>query len=148
LFFFSTGFVYEVTQQQSTSFILNNNVDAPRFSEQEVVGAQWLHDVRSSATVGAPLLPIYADAHRRVLFDSLDLDNPASEFLNQPYRAPWNAYVYLGTFNVKTAQVAEVRTTTVLQGMVINDAKLLNTTDGRSKIFDDGGSAVYDLRTT
>jgi uncharacterized membrane protein len=148
LFFFSTGFVYEVTQQQSTSFILNNNVDAPRFDEQEVVGAQWLHDVRSSASVGGPLLPIYADVHRRVLFDSLDLDNPARAFLNLSYRAPSNAYVYLGTFNVKTGQLAEVRTTTVLQGMVINYANLRNTTGGRSKIFDDGGAAVYYSRTT
>jgi len=148
LFFFSTGFVYEVTQQQSTSFILNNNVDAPRFDEQEVVGVQWLHDVRSSATVGAPLLPIYADVHRRVLFDSLDLDNPAREFLNLAYRAPSNAYVYLGTFNVKTGQLGEVRTTTVLQGMVINYVSLGNTTEGRSKIFDDGGATIYYSRTT
>jgi uncharacterized membrane protein len=142
LFLFSTGFIYEVTGQQSTSFILNGNVDAPRFNEREVTAAQWLYEVRGETQEGI-LLPIYADAHRRVLFDSLDLEHPASEFPSSLYRTPSNAYIYLGTFNVDSGQVAQVRTTTVLQGTVISYADLGKTTDGRSKIFDDGGAAVY-----
>jgi uncharacterized membrane protein len=142
LFLFSTGFVYEVTGQQSTSFILNSNVDAPRFNEREVTAAQWLHQVRGETQDGI-LLPIYADAHRRVLFDSLDLGHPALEFPNWPYRTPSNAYIYLGTYNVERGQVAQVRTTTVLQGTVISYTALGKTTDSRSKIFDDEGAAVY-----
>jgi uncharacterized membrane protein len=142
LFLFSTGFVYEVTGQQSTSFILNSKVDAPRFNEREVTAAEWLHAVRGETQDGI-LLPIYADAHRRVLFDGLDLDHPASEFPSWPPRTPPNAYIYLGTFNVESGQVAQVRTTTVLQGTVISYADLGKTTDSRGKIFDDGGAAVY-----
>jgi uncharacterized membrane protein len=142
LFLFSTGFVYEVTGQQSTSFILNGNVDAPRFNEREVIAAAWLHAVRGETQDGI-LLQIYADAHRRVLFDSLDLDHPASEFPSWLPRTPSNAYMYLGTFNLKSGQVAQVRTTTVLQGTVISYGDLGKTTDSRSKIFDDGGAAVY-----
>jgi uncharacterized membrane protein len=142
LFLFSTGFVYEVTGQQSTSFILNGNIDAPRFNEREVTASRWLYEVRGETHDGI-LLPIYADAHRRVLFDSLDLDHPALEFPSRPYRTPSNAYVYLGTFNVESGQVAQVRTTTVLQGMVISYVDLGNATDSRNKVFDDGGAAVY-----
>lgn len=106
LFLFSTGFVYELTQQQSTSFILNSNVDAPRFNEREVAAGQWLHDVRSSYATLDRLLPIYDEVHRRVLFDSLDLDHPATEFTSRPDRTPSNAYIYLGTFKVAQAQTA------------------------------------------
>jgi uncharacterized membrane protein len=142
LFLFSTGFVYEVTGQQSTSFILNGNIDAPRFNEREVTASRWLYEAQGETHDGN-LLPIYADAHRRVLFDGLDLDHPALEFPTRPYRTPSNAYVYLGTFNVESGQVAQVRTTTVLQGMVISYVDLGNTTDSRNKVFDDGGAAVY-----
>ena len=146
-FLFSSGFVYEVTHQESTSFILNNDVDSPRFNAREVAAGQWLHDARSSDLVGGPLLTIYADVHRRVLFDSLDLDHPATEFPNPPSRTPPNTYLYLGTLNVEKAQVAQARTMTVLQGIAISYADLRNTTDGRSKIFDDGGAAVYYRRS-
>ena len=142
-FLFSTGFVYEVTQQQSTSFILNSHVDAPQFNEREVIAGQWLNAVRSSDAVLGHFLPIYADAHRRVLFDSLDLDHPAIEFPSWPPRTPANAYIFLGTFNVESGRVAQVQTTTILQGTVMSYANLGSTKDNRSKIFDDGGAAVY-----
>lgn len=143
LFLFSTGFVYEITHQGSTSFVLNSDVDAALFNEREVIAGQWLTDVRGSAAGGAPLLPIYADANRRALFDSFDLYHPATEFPKLPYQTPPDAYVYIGTFNIEQGKVAQTGGNSLLSGTVINYVDLGNTTDARSKIFDDGGAVIY-----
>jgi len=143
LFLFSTGFVYEITHQGSTSFVLNSGVDAALFNEREVIAGQWLHDVRGRVAGSGPLLPIYADANRRALFDSFDLYHPAAEFPKLPYRTPPDAYVYLGTFNIEQGKVAQTGGNSLLAGTVINYADLGNTTAARSKIFDDGSAAIY-----
>lgn len=148
LFLFSSGFVYEVTHQGSTSFVLNTGVDAPVFNEREVAAAQWLHDARGSAVRGDPLVPIYADAHRRALFDRFDLDHPGTDFPKPLSWTPRNAYIYLGTFNVERGQVAQIAPATLLKGTGISYVDLRGPTDARSKIFDDGGAAIYYRRTT
>ncbi|MGZ4853151.1 MAG: DUF2206 domain-containing protein [Halobacteriota archaeon] len=142
LFLFSTGFVYEVTQQGSTAFILNSAVDAPRFNDREVAAAQWMSLVRGSVA-GKYLLPVYADAHRRALFDSIDLSHPATALPTPLNKTPSYAYVYLGTYNLKTASVAQMSATTLLGGTGIQYLALDNTTTAQHKIFDDGGAAIY-----
>lgn len=87
LFLFSSGFVYEVTHQGSMSFVLNSSVDAPIFNDREVAAGQWLNDTRGSVARGGLLIPIYADAHRRTLFDRFDLYHSATFFL-QPRDTP------------------------------------------------------------
>ncbi|MGZ4901403.1 MAG: DUF2206 domain-containing protein [Halobacteriota archaeon] len=141
LFVFSTGSVYEVTHDGSTSFILNNAVDAPRFNDREIVAAQWISDVRANFAHSTALLPLYADAHRRALFDGIDLDH-AAVGLSLPLDKR-SAYLYLGTYNLQTGQVAQLSTSTLLGGTGIKYVELGNTTEGRRKIFDDGGSAIY-----
>ncbi|MGZ4949036.1 MAG: DUF2206 domain-containing protein, partial [Halobacteriota archaeon] len=142
LFLFSTGFVYEVTQQGSTAFILNSAVDAPRFNEREVAAAQWMSLVRGSVA-GKYLLPVYADAHRRALFDSIDMSHPATALPTPLNKTPSYAYVYLGTYNLKTASVAQMSAKTLLGGTGIQYVALDNTTTVHNKIFDDGGAAIY-----
>lgn len=141
-FLFSSGFVYEVTQQGSMSFVLSSSVDAPVFNDREVAAAQWLNETRGSVAGGPILNSIYADAHRRALFDRFDLYHPANYFL-QPRETPRNSYVYLGTFNVERDKIAKIATTTLLGGTVINYADLHRGTEGFSKIFDDGGATIY-----
>jgi len=147
-FLFSSGFVYEVTHQGSTSFVLNSSVDAPVFNGREVAAGQWLHDTRGSGASGGPLIPIYADAHRRALFDRFDLYHPAAYFLKPVWDTPRNSYIYLGTFNVERGQVAQIAATTLLKGTEISYVDLRGPTEARSKIFDDGGAAIYYPRTT
>lgn len=146
-FLFSSGFVYEVTHQGSASFVLNPDFDAPVFNDREVAAAQWLHDTQGSAVLGGPLVPIYADAHRRALLDRFSLDNPGIDFPNTLSWTPRNAYIYLGTFNVERGQVAQIAPAT-LQGTGISYVDLRGLTDARSKIFDDGGATIYYRRTT
>jgi len=138
---FSTGFVYEVTHDGSTSFILNNAVDAPRFNDREIVAAEWISDVRANFAHSKALLPLYADAHRRALFDGIDLDHSAVG-LSLPLDTQW-AYLYLGTYNLQTGQVAQVSKSTLLGGTGVKYVALGNTTEGRRKIFDDGGAVIY-----
>jgi len=146
LFLFNSGFIYEVTHQESASFVLNGSVDAPLFNDREVAAAQWLNGMRGSGASGGALIPIYADAHRRALFDRFDLYHPAS-YLLQPVRdTPRNSYVYLGTFNVERGQVAQIAATTLLKGTGITYVDLYGTTGDRGKIFDDGGAAIYFRR--
>jgi len=146
LFLFNSGFIYEVTHQESASFVLNGSVDAPLFNDREVAAAQWLNGMRGSGASGGALIPIYADAHRRALFDRFDLYHPAS-YLLQPVRdTPRNSYVYLGTFNVERGQVAQIAATTLLKGTGITYVDLHGTTGDRGKIFDDGGAAIYFRR--
>ncbi len=148
LFLFSSGFVYEVTHQGSSSFVLNSGVDAPVFNDREVAAGQWLHDTRGSLASGGPLIPIYADAHRRALFDRFDLYHPAMYFLKPVWDTPRNSYIYLGTLNVERGQVAQIGATTLLKGTEISYVDLRGPTEARSKIFDDGGAAIYYRRTT
>lgn len=70
---FSTGLIYEVTQQDPTSFFLNNAIDAPLFNAREVTAAQWLYTVKGSETGTAA--PVYADFYRSLLLTSLDFNN-------------------------------------------------------------------------
>jgi uncharacterized membrane protein len=87
-------------------------------------------------------MPIYADAHRRALFDRFDLYHSATFFL-QPRDTPRNSYIYLGTFNIERDQIARIAATTLLGGTEISYADLHRGTEGRNKIFDDGGAAIY-----
>lgn len=147
LFLFSSGFVYEVTHQGSMSFVLNSSVDAPIFNDREVAAGQWLNDTRGSVARGGLLIPIYADAHRRTLFDRFDLYHSATFFL-QPRDTPPNSYIYLGTFNIERDQIARIAATTLLGGTEISYADLHRGVEGRNKIFNDGGAAIYYLGAT
>jgi uncharacterized membrane protein len=145
LFLFNTGFIYEVAQQESTSFILNGNIDAARFNEMEIAAGQWLGHVRGSSNGVA--LSIFADAHRQELLKSF-LNSDVQYLRKPPATTSLNGYVYLGTYNLKTGQIAQIQEQTLLQGTAISYADLGTTNAIRSKIFDDGGAAVYYYRRT
>jgi len=140
LFLFNTGFIYEVTQQESTSFILNRNIDAAYLNEREITAGQWLSQVRDGNRFGP--LPIYADAHRHALLKSF-LNNSVSQLRQPPAITPLIGYVYLGSYNMKTGQVAQVQNSTSLQGTAIGYASIGTTNAIRSKVFDDGGAVIY-----
>ncbi len=140
-FLFNTGFIYEVTHQESTSFILNGDIDAARFNAREVAAGQWLFQVHGK-NVSGKYLPIYADAHRAALLRSF-INDGAYSLRKPPTTTPLIGYVYLGTYNMETGQVAQVQNDSLLQGTVISYASLGTTNAIRSKVFDDGGAAIY-----
>jgi len=140
LFLFNTGFIYEVTQQGSTSFILNRNIDAAVLNDREIAAAQWLSQVRAPG--GSKTLPVYADAHRNELLKSF-LNSDVAELGQPPTKTPLIGYVFLGTYNTETGQVAQVQKQTIVQGTAISYADLGTTNAMRSKIFDNGGATIY-----
>jgi uncharacterized membrane protein len=140
---FSTGFVYEVTRQDPTSFFLNDSIDAARFNTQEIVAAQWLYAAKGAGTSTAER-PVYADVYRGLLWTSLDL-NHSLEQLNDPAaKTPAAGYVFLGTFNLLTGTDAQLyNARSFLNGTLIYYASLAGIADTRNRVFDDGGAVVY-----
>jgi uncharacterized membrane protein len=134
---FSTGFIYEVTRQDPTSFFLNNSIDAPSFNAREVAGAQWLYAVKAAA------LPVYADAYRGLLWTSLDSNTSLRVLGSYAPNTPLTGYVFLGTFNLLTGTSAQQSAPSFLNGTVITHASLAGIADTRDRIFDDGGAVVY-----
>ncbi len=136
---FGTGFVYEVTRQDPTSFFLNDAIDAPRFNAREVAGAQWLYAVNPAAR------PVYADAYRGLLLTSIESWNHWLESIpSYAPHTPLAGYVYLGTFNLLTGTSAQqVNAQSLLSGTQINHSSLAGIADGRNRVFDDGGAVVY-----
>jgi uncharacterized membrane protein len=135
---FSTGFIYQVTQQQPTSFFLSATIDAPLFNEREVAGAQWLDTVRVNNT------PVYADAYRSLLLTSLDFNNSLNSIPSYVPHTPLAAYVFLGTFNLLTGTSAQPSyAPSFLNGTIVYHASLAGIANHRNRVFDDGGAVVY-----
>lgn len=61
---FNSGWVYTVTNDNPTQFALNSHADAPRFSDQEVLAAQWVDSGKVNGTV------LYGDEFGRLLLSS------------------------------------------------------------------------------
>lgn len=140
LFLFNTGFIYEVAQQGSTSFILNRNIDAAVLNDREIAAGQWLGQVRAPG--GSSTFPIYADAHRTELLKSF-LNSDVGSLSKPPTKTPLIGYIYLGTYNTETGHVAQVQEETLLRGTAISYADVGTTNANRSKIFDNGGATIY-----
>jgi uncharacterized membrane protein len=134
---FSTGFIYEVTRQDPTSFFLSDSIDAPRFNAREVAGAQWLYAVKAAER------PVYADAYRGLLWTSLDSTNLLESLPSPAAKTPHTGYIFLGTFNLFTGTSAQQYAPSLLNGTQISHASLAGIADTRDRIFDDGGAVVY-----
>ena len=139
---FSTGLIYEVTQQDPTSFFLNNAIDAPLFNAREVTAAQWLYTVKGSETGTAA--PVYADFYRSLLLTSLDFNNSLKGISGYAPDTPLSGYVFLGTFNLLTGTSAQQSAAqSFLNGTVVYHTSLAGIADTRDRVFDDGGAVVY-----
>jgi uncharacterized membrane protein len=136
---FSTGLIYEVTQQDPTSFFLNATIDAPMFNAREVAGAQWLYTVRGSNT------PVYADVYRSLLLTSIDFNNSLESFpIYEHANTTLSGYVFLGTFNLLTGTRAQQSNAqSFLNGTVIYHVNLPGFAETSNRVFDDGGAVVY-----
>lgn len=140
---FSTGLVYEVSRQDPTSFFLNDAIDAARFSEQEVVAAQWLASARSSPTDTKNASPVYADVYRGLLWTSVDSDRSLTNLPYMTFKTPHDGYIYLGTFNLLTGTKAQTNARSFLNGTLVFHSSTAGVADNRYRIFDDGGAVIY-----
>lgn len=96
---FNSGWIYEVTGDNPTSYLLNNKIDNPTFNEMEVTGAKVWNNLRVNQS-------IYADLNRWLLLESVNLSNiiPAYYRVNQTNNIyiQNNTFIYLGTYNIQS----------------------------------------------
>jgi uncharacterized membrane protein len=130
---FNTGWVYEVAKDNPSSFSLNSTSDYPRFNDQEVLGAKWLHDVKSSNKM-------YADVYRWLLLSSFEWGEVRA-FPADGDEIRKDSYIYLGTWNVVEGEVMVRHKIGVSYiGEYINSEYMVNDVN---KIYANGGAQVY-----
>jgi len=130
---FGTGFIYDITGDNPTSFALDTNVDGPHYSLQEVEAARWI-----VSHAGGGL--IYGDAYRWQLIQSIN--GPPAMMIPESAKLIKNdAYIFLGAPNVKNDSVLISRYVGVsLQYRYISSSYV---TEQRLLILDTGKAQVY-----
>jgi uncharacterized membrane protein len=101
-------------------------MDYPRFNDQEVLGAKWLHGVKSSN-------PIYADAYRYLLIRRFEGGHVRTLTVDID-KIQDDSYIYFGTLNAVEDIIIYAKTP------CINSSDIV---DGADKIYANGGAAVY-----
>ena len=130
---YQTGFVYGVAEGHFYSISLNSTMDYPRFNEQEVFGAKWLTDVKSSN-------PIYADKYRWLLLASFEWGQ-ASSFPVDIDKIQDDSYIYLGKFNIMNETVLiGYREKAIKRTFYINSSDIVGDSD---RIYANGGAQIY-----
>jgi uncharacterized membrane protein len=131
---YSTGFVWVVAEGQSGSIALNSTKDCPRFNDQEVLGAKWLTEVKSSN-------PIYADEYRRLLLGSFEWGQVRTLTFDVD-KIPDDSYIYFGSLTIekKEIMVVDWKSARRITREYINSSQIV---DGRNQIYTNGGTEVY-----
>jgi len=131
---FNSGFVYEVAKDHPGSIALNSTIDTACFNEQEVSGAKWLYDVKSSN-------PIYADEYRRLLVGSFEWGQVRTLTVDID-KIQDDSYIYLGSLSIekKEIMVVDVKSARRITREYINSSQIV---DDRNKIYNNGGAEVY-----
>lgn len=152
-FLYQVGFVYQVTEGSSCSIALDTEYDYPTYNEQEVLGADWLYDVKGVN------YSIYADVYRSLLLNGFNWGSSNSFYLksnslsdefknvddlknNLPIiQTAKEYYLYLGHRNVLKNEVLVYYTTGVNKKKEYIDCKPMIKT--LCKVYDNGGANVY-----
>jgi uncharacterized membrane protein len=131
---YSTGFVWEVAEGQSGSISLNSTMDYPRFNNQEVLGAEWLNDVKSSNF-------IYADEYRRLLIGSFDWEQVRTLTFDID-KIQDDSYIYFGSLTIEKKEImlVDVKSARRITSKYINSSQIV---EDRNKIYTNGGAQVY-----
>lgn len=128
-FLFSSGFIYEIANDQPSSILLNNKLDGPVFLNSEISGAYWLTNYENGT--------IYTDNIRFVIFSRYSLTRTNSFSSGNFNLIPNNSYIYLGRWNIVNNEI------NVGQG---NGSSLIydnSTLNHFNKIYSSGGSTIY-----
>ena len=134
LLLFNSGFIYEVAKDNPMSIALNTTIDYPRFNHQEVLGAEWLYDVKNSNK-------IYADGYRSLLINSFERGQVRGIPVDID-KIQEDLYIYFGSLNIKKKEVivADVKSARRITMEYINSSQIV---DDRNKIYNNGGAQVY-----
>jgi uncharacterized membrane protein len=91
---FNTGLVYQMESTNHTSIALDYEIDYPRYSRQEVMGQEWLMELKTGRA--------YTDGYRGPAFNGYEFwgIDPIEDKSNSS-----SSLIYLGTYNLKTDTV-------------------------------------------
>lgn len=97
-FLFNCGWIYEVYQDNPTSFALNGNLVSPIINEGEMYGAEWLID-KSSPSV------VYCDMYKLLLFTRFSESISSSPFPPDGILVSRSSYLFFGTSNIDRSEI-------------------------------------------
>ena len=131
---FNCGWVYEVCQDESTSFALNSSLDYPVFNKQEVLGSLWLTDSKDGR-------PVAADTYRQLLLSGFVGRRPACRDIQTAVSGDADYYVFIGQQNILHEHITVIRiigVTPLTQFIEIADLH-----EKKNGIYSNGGSKIY-----
>ncbi|MDO9045583.1 MAG: DUF2206 domain-containing protein [Methanobacteriaceae archaeon] len=101
-FLLSSGFIYEVSNDQPSLLTLNKKIDGPYFNSEEISAATWLTKYKNNRSA-------YADLFRYNLLSSMNLIGRQRP-INQTFNDSLTDYFYLGTLNINERNLVERET--------------------------------------
>lgn len=125
---FTSGFAYEIFNDEPMSIALSTTMDAPKYNTQEIYGAVWatdnIHQIIASDYFGVLLLADY---------------NPDN--ITSFSESTTAKFLYLRTINIKQDNI----TITEKNGTLVDTRylKLSPFTENLDKLYTNGGSEVY-----
>ncbi len=130
---FNCGWIYEIVQDDPTSFALNRSLDSPVFSKQEVLGSLWLTNLKDSR-------PVAADTYRKLLMSGF-VGRPACRDIRAVMLDGEDCYVFIGQYNILNKRIAVTRIGSTTQSPQYIAISALH--EGQNAIYSNGGSRIY-----
>lgn len=133
LLLFNTGFIYHVANDNPTSISFDDGIDYPRFSNQEVIGAQWMFSAMSGGQA-------YADQYRFLLLGGIDWFHTA-RYPTDLNQTPSGSYLYFGAQNVHISRL--LLNVAVQDGSSLEYFSALHFIEFRDRLYANGQSEVF-----
>ena len=135
---FNSGWVYEAMKDHPMSIALNNTIAYPRFNEQEILTGHWLKDKKDVD------IRIYSDEYSGLLllgiFGKYNIFRGYKEITT---RMPNNAYIFLGSNNVKNGKIILITPNRGRESVVLQNLTFYNTLFNMNRIYNNGDAHVY-----
>ena len=149
-FLFTSGFIFEVTKDETTDVIdepysialSSYRVDIGGVSNwQDGAGADWLAQRFNDDDT------VYADWHAGLLlFDQTELQNQVFSFRADTFTVPEDNYLYLRTWNTKEQEITIWAGVGLRGNVSFEEAGLDKIIDNKNRIYNNGGAQVLAPR--
>jgi len=135
LFLFYTGFIYEITGDNPTSFAISNSADGgyPFFTCQDVESAKWLYNYGNKDY-------IYADWYKYHLIADFEPQKKILTLNENFEKINGSSYIFLGSSNLLNETLLIVHTVNSSKKQVY--VSFGNLTEDRTNIYNNGGSLI------
>jgi uncharacterized membrane protein len=140
VFLFQSGFLYEITKQQSYALPLSSyRLDSLQFSYQgilrssEVSGAQWLAQANNLE------FPIFTDPLTVIALCSANIQPSQFQFLSLGSKESSGSIIYLAQYSVPGGVVFD------RSGMIVNTTQVIPQQDSLNTIYSSDSCIIYQI---